>query len=631
MKKLSLFATLSFLTFGTAFVPTFFLTSCSQKKVNSYDFGDFKNGNSILDYSITFAKDISSHIPNGVKSIFLMPSNRQIGINFADSYGVLSTDDVYDKKHLPLALVITKNPDPDDKVINFNIEVGYPNDVSFAGDDLEVMPGDTIKMPYHADYLKVYDEYSSVNFYAVNNNNTVSLINDYTPYKGLMTFTKISADRTKNIIKGTDYRSGMDLSGATLHCDFENLNWSSLKPDVKYFISGKDNIINQFSWYNSIFPRFSNSLVFDTSNQTIDFIDNDSHSIDVKHQNEIQLPKYTSINNTYFASVEYGADGEISSTELWNSYERDYAGSTYDPGFDEILSHIQQIDLNTNSQYDCNTTIAYAPSFEADGTPIGIQTMSVNTSSYSSFTQLSNIQPLSSIIGLDSDEGFSSVSSISTTDLEGFTHLQDLNFPRNTLVVGDDLLSSNSTIVNVSFSNSPKISSIGNNVLTDCTSLICPFDQDETMVLENLKDLKTIGDNFLSGCAQITKVDYSGCDSLSSVGDNWMSGCTSLSSVYFTGCDSLSSVGQNWLSDAHICSIDISTLSSLAIIDQGFLNGSSTLNSLWIGQINWKDSFSEFILEDIPTNGKIYTPNMAKGEEWKAKVSGINSWNIELI
>jgi hypothetical protein len=96
-----------------------------------------------------------------------------------------------------------------------------------------------------------------------------------------------------------------------------------------------------------------------------------------------------------------------------------------------------------------------------------------------------------------------------------------------------------------------------------------------------LTALKSVGDDWFSGCSSLTSFDSSGLTALTAVGHRWFAGCSSLTSFNATGLTALTTVGGLWFfCCSSLTSVETTGLTALTTAGDGWFNRCSSLTSV---------------------------------------------------
>ncbi|MCF0227772.1 MAG: leucine-rich repeat protein [Malacoplasma sp.] len=131
----------------------------------------------------------------------------------------------------------------------------------------------------------------------------------------------------------------------------------------------------------------------------------------------------------------------------------------------------------------------------------------------------------------------------SLTDFEGtILYVSELE------TIGDDFMSGciNMTQCGLSTGSFPltNVKSVGNNFLYNCSNL-------NALSLGSLDNVETIGDNFLYNCSSLDWFNLDIIKSTKTIGDNFLYGCKLLTQINMSGFNNLTSIGNNFLEDCN--------------------------------------------------------------------------------
>ena len=107
-----------------------------------------------------------------------------------------------------------------------------------------------------------------------------------------------------------------------------------------------------------------------------------------------------------------------------------------------------------------------------------------------------------------------------------------------------------------------------------------------TLHLPVLPCVITIGGGFLYNCTTLSKVDFTGLQSVTTIGNYFLSHCASLSEVDFTGLQAVTTIGNYFLSDCTTLSkVDFTGLQAVTTIGDDFLFNCTTLSEVQLHNV----------------------------------------------
>ena len=149
-------------------------------------------------------------------------------------------------------------------------------------------------------------------------------------------------------------------------------------------------------------------------------------------------------------------------------------------------------------------------------------------------------------------------------------------------VIGDSFLSDCTSLKDISNMSALKnVKSIGKNFLAGCESLV-------SVDASTLKSVTSIDEGFLTRCKKLESVDLCSFDKITVIGDEFLSECESLKDISnMSGLSNVKSIGKNFLAGCEsLVSVDASTLKSVTSIGSGFLTRCRKLESVDLCSFN---------------------------------------------
>ena len=147
------------------------------------------------------------------------------------------------------------------------------------------------------------------------------------------------------------------------------------------------------------------------------------------------------------------------------------------------------------------------------------------------------------------------------------------------------------------------LKSIGNNFLSSCKNL------SSIINLSSLSKLESIGNNFLSGCSGLTDIDLSSLSNLKSIENDFLNNCSALTSIKLSN---LESIGNDFLNGCSgLIDIDLSSLSNLKSIGNNFLSNCSGLTSIDLSPLSNLHSIGDYFLSSCEGLEKIVLSSLS--------------------
>jgi len=546
-------------------ISTLSLVSCAKARVNSYDMAEFKNGNNILNYQLTFSDNFYESFPQGIHYVFLGPNNADTRILFGDGelMPLLGVSELLSKFNSPLILLLKDYVARDEGAVSIGIGNGWP-DASLKNSNDIIKTGQTLQLPYSSTWLNNYNWLSSAAFYTINVEGKVSKITDYSPYKGLIHFTENKTKHDSPTITGNEYRSGMNLANAKIQFN-QNFDWSTVTGvggDNMYVLTGK---IGGYM-LSTKYPNngIHNSIIITPSNSSIYFCNNNGVTENICINGEwqgidvINFDNVYAMNHSIFMSITPagGYDG-------WDVYEKQF-NAYYDPTFDNLLNLFSKIELSSQPTNYNKNIITGIP-----GGDDGIDLSSVASKDYATLSQFFSGNSSSAYFDFDTSATFGAISSYDSSILMNPSTYY-FNLPSSITTIGDNCFNSFTSLYGCNLLNTQHICS---NCFNNCTNLFnaSGFTNNGTVYFNNLLD---IGDNCFCSTSVLNKLDFK---NVSSIGDNCFKNCENLHTINFKnlahlgegcfdGCSNLRLIISNFDSDPEWSSAFGETLPESGII-----------------------------------------------------------------
>jgi len=217
--------------------------------------------------------------------------------------------------------------------------------------------------------------------------------------------------------------------------------------------------------------------------------------------------------------------------------------------------------------------------------------------------------------GKISFRGMTSLEIVKNNWLRG-ANAREIDFTglRNLKEVGDLWLSDNIALVNVDFRGLSNLKKVGTLWLENCTALV-------NVDFRGLSNLKEVGKHWLMRCRALETTNFRGLNNLEKVGDLWLSDCVSLTTVIFTDLNNLKEVGYGWLYGCEaLTEVNFEGLSNLEKVDNRWLEGCTALTTAnFTGLSNLKTVGDSWLFRCTALNTANFTglSNLEKvGDHW---------------
>ena len=150
----------------------------------------------------------------------------------------------------------------------------------------------------------------------------------------------------------------------------------------------------------------------------------------------------------------------------------------------------------------------------------------------------------------------------------------DLSLLINIESIGDNFLSNCANLNTINLSPLSNVKSIGDNFLSNCANL-------NTINLSPLCQIIIIGDSFLYNCKKLLTIDLSPLSNVKLIGDSFLSKCTDLNTIILTPLTNITSIGDNFLYKCtKLTTINLTPLTNITSIGNNFLSYCANLENI---------------------------------------------------
>lgn len=134
--------------------------------------------------------------------------------------------------------------------------------------------------------------------------------------------------------------------------------------------------------------------------------------------------------------------------------------------------------------------------------------------------------------------------------------LREVVLPESLELIGSNAFSGCANISRIDFSNAKHLTVIENSAFYECYSL-------NNIDLSEKAELKEIEGSVFNGCNNLKTVDLSGCNKLETINRSAFSGCDELININLSDCISIKSIGESAFYSTNISEFNFSTLNKL--------------------------------------------------------------------
>eukprot|EP01060_Flectonema_neradi_P001945 TRINITY_DN11194_c0_g1_i1.p1 TRINITY_DN11194_c0_g1~~TRINITY_DN11194_c0_g1_i1.p1 ORF type:complete len:631 (+),score=96.27 TRINITY_DN11194_c0_g1_i1:51-1943(+) len=167
------------------------------------------------------------------------------------------------------------------------------------------------------------------------------------------------------------------------------------------------------------------------------------------------------------------------------------------------------------------------------------------------------------------------VTSIGARFLHGYRSLTSISIPEEVRTIGPEFLAGCDSLTSVDFTAAQCIKAIGESFLRGCKSL-------ETIDLVTFISLDRIPDGFLFGCESLTTIsNITSLRNVESIGDNFLNLCMSLKDVDLTAFTKVKSIGGCFLAGCRTLEkVDLSAFKKVTCTNERFLSRCESLKTI---------------------------------------------------